>query len=134
MRRPPVKAIVVAMILVVGGFGLFFMFRRTPACADDGKYMATIAQCQAYGIDARVCQEAIDRAKAIAIRAAPKAATSFECEVRYADCFETPAGAFTPSPSFCLRSPSSPEPSEVRYLEYTSDRLNRKKAQEVRID
>jgi uncharacterized protein YgiB involved in biofilm formation len=96
--------------------------------------MATLQQCEGYGIDSRVCAEAVEKARAIAARAAPKTATLFDCEFRYAVCFEASPGAFAPSPSFCLKRSDSPEPSEVRYLEYVSDRQNRKKTQEVRID
>lgn len=134
MNRPPIKATIFAAILLIGGSALFFMFRRTPACSGDGKYMATMQQCQAYGIDAGVCREAIDKAREIALRAAPKVATLFECESRYTDCFEASGGGFTPIPSFCLKSTASGSPTEVRYLKNVSDRQNRKKAREVRID
>lgn len=136
MNRSPIKAVIFAAILLVGGSALFFAFRRTPACSGDGKYMATMQQCQAYGIETGVCREAIDKAKEIALRAAPKVATLFECESLYTDCFEAPGGRFAPVPSFCLKSSASgsPQPTEVRYLEYVSDRQNRKKAREVRID
>jgi len=136
MNQPPFKTMIFVAILLIGGFGLFFMFRRLPACSGDGRYMATMQQCQAYGIDAGVCRQAIDQAKEIAIRAAPKVATLFECESVYTDCFEAPAGGFAPTPSFCLKSSASgpAQPSEVRYLETVADRRNRKKAREVRID
>jgi len=58
----------------------------------------------------------------------------FQCEVRFSDCFEAPGGGFSPRPSFCLRPDKGAEPQEVRYLEYESDRMNRKKTKEVRVD
>jgi uncharacterized protein YgiB involved in biofilm formation len=136
MSNPPIKTLVVLAILIASGIGLFLTFRRTPACSGDGKYMSTLPQCQAYGVSESVCREAIDKAKQVALRAAPKSATLFQCESLYSDCFQTPTGEFTPTPSFCMRlSPSgAPIASEVRYLEMTSDRMNRRKAHEVRID
>lgn len=134
MSQPPFKFILVAAIVAVAGATWFFAFRRAPACSGDGRYMATVQQCRSYGLDAGLCRQAVDKARALAVRVAPKAATSFDCEVLYSECFETPDGRFTPSPSFCLASSGAPEPVEVRYLEYGSDRLNRKKTREVRID
>lgn len=134
MSRFPFKIALAATALAVAGGTWFFAFRRTPACSGDGKYMSTLHQCQAYGLDARMCKEAVEKARALAVRSAPKAATSFDCEVAYSECFQTPDGQFTPAPSFCLRSSSSSEPFEVRYLQYESDRLNRKKTREVRLD
>ncbi len=136
MNKPPIKTLFALAILIVGGGGLFLTFRRTPACSGDGKYMSTLQQCKAYGVSESMCREAIDKAKQVALRAAPKTATSFQCESAFSDCFETPTGEFTPTPSFCLRLSESGAPvtSEVRYLEMTSDRMNRKKAREVRID
>jgi hypothetical protein len=136
MSKPPIKTVVLLAILIAGALGLFATFRHIPACSGDGKYMSTLQQCQSYGVGESVCREAIDKAKQVALRAAPKAATSFQCESVYSDCFETPTGEFTPVPSFCLKLSESGAPiaSEVRYLEMTSDRMNRKKAREVRID
>jgi hypothetical protein len=136
MSKLPIKTLAFLAVLIIAGVGLFLTFRRTPACSGDGKYMSTLRQCQAYGVSETVCKDAIDQAKQVALRVTPKTATSFECERAYTDCFETPTGEFTPVPSFCLKlSPSgTPVVSEVRYLEMTSDRLNRKKAREVRID
>ena len=135
MHAPPIKTLVVALILIVGGIGLFWKLRRTPACADDGKYMSTMSECQAWGVDAGVCKEAIAKAREIVARSAPKSESSFQCETRFSDCFEAPGGGFAPQPSFCLKPDAKgAEPSEIRYLEYESDRLNRKKAREVRVD
>lgn len=133
MARPSFKFIIAAALVALAGATWFFAFRRVPACSGEGKYMATAQQCRAYGLDARLCEAAVEKARALAVRVAPKADTSFACEVLYADCFAGPDGRFTPSPSFCL-APGASEPVEVRYLEYASDRLNRKKAHEVRID
>jgi hypothetical protein len=94
--------------------------------------MASVADCQAWGLDAKLCKEAVEKARAVAARAAPKTETMFQCELRFTDCFENPAGGFSPRPAFCLRADG--EPTEIRYLEYESDRRNRKKTKEVRID
>jgi hypothetical protein len=57
----------------------------------------------------------------------------FQCELRFSDCFQNAAGGFSPRPAFCLRAESG-DPKEVRYLEYESDRRNRKTTKEVRVD
>ncbi|PWB84252.1 MAG: hypothetical protein C3F11_02380 [Methylocystaceae bacterium] len=134
MSRPPLKILIAAGLVALAGSSWFFVFRRVPACSGDGKYMATAQQCRAYGIDARICAEAVEKARAFVLRVAPKSETSLACELAYAECFETPQGGFAPSPSFCLRSPGSSDPAEVRYLEYVSDRMNRRKTREVRVD
>lgn len=133
MSRFPFKIVLAATVVAVAGATWFFAFRRTPACSGGAKFMSTANECRGYGLDAGVCNEAVEKARALAVRAAPKAASSFDCEVKYSDCFQTPDGQFTPSPSFCLR-PGSSDPVEVRYLQYEADRLNRKKTREVRID
>jgi uncharacterized protein YgiB involved in biofilm formation len=133
MAKPSITFLIAASVAILIGATWFFGFRRVPACAGDGKLMATVAQCRASGLDAGVCATAIETARAVALRAAPKAESSFACEVLYAECFAGPDGRYTPSPSFCL-APGATEPSEVRYLQYESDRLNRKRAKEVRID
>lgn len=134
MTRPPFKILLVAGLVALAGATWFFVFRRVPACSGDGKYMATASQCRAYGIEARLCAQAIEKARALAARVAPRSESSLACESLYAECFETPQGGFAPAPSFCLRSSGSSEPVEVRYLEYVSDRMNRRKTHEVRID
>jgi uncharacterized protein YgiB involved in biofilm formation len=132
MSKTPWKFILVAVALAVAGLSLFLARRTTPACAEGGKYMASLSDCQAWGLDAAPCKQAVEKARAVAARAAPKTETMFQCELRFTDCFENPAGGFTPRPAFCLRSDG--EPKEIRYLEYESDRRNRKKTKEVRID
>ena len=132
MANTPLKFIVVIVALAAVGFSFFYARRTTPACSEDGKYMASVADCQAYGLASGLCKDAVEKARAIAARAAPKTETMFQCELRFSDCFENPAGGFTPRPAFCLRADG--EPKEVRYLEYESDRRNRKKTKEVRID
>ncbi len=132
MTNTPLKYIAIVLALAAAGFSLFYARRTTPACADDGKYMASISDCQAWGVAADLCKQAVDKARAVAARAAPKTETLFQCELRFTDCFENPAGGFTPRPAFCLRADG--EPREIRYLEYESDRRNRKTTKDVRID
>ena len=132
MASTPLKVVVVLVALAAAGFATFYARRSTPVCQEEGKYMASVADCQAWGLDAGLCKQAVEKARAVAARAAPKTETMFQCEVRYTDCFENPAGGFTPRPAFCLRADG--EPREIRYLEYESDRRNRKKTREVRID
>lgn len=132
MSKAPIKTIVIVAALVVGGVSLFYAKRRTPACAEGGKYMSTLSECQAWGVDAAVCGPAVEKARAVAARAAPKTDTEFQCELRFSDCFANPAGGFSPRPSFCLRPDG--QPSEIRYLEFESDRRNRKVTKEVRIE
>lgn len=128
------KFFIIAVAVVAAGFSAFYAFRRAPVCSGDGKYMATQTDCQAWGFDAEVCKQAIEKARAVVARAAPKTETMFQCEVRFSDCFEAPGGGFSPRPSFCLRPDKGADPLEVRYLEYESDRMNRKKTKEVRVD
>ncbi|GLI92538.1 DUF1190 domain-containing protein [Methylocystis echinoides] len=132
MGGTSLKYIIIFVALAGVAGGLFFSRRTIPVCAEDGKYMASLADCQAWGLDAKLCKEAVEKARAIAARAAPKTETMFQCELRFTDCFENPTGGFSPRPAFCLRADA--EPKEVRYLEYESDRRNRKKTKEVRID
>lgn len=132
MANFPLKTVVAIVALAAAGSAIFFWKRTVPACAGDGKYMATLSDCQAWGVDASVCKAAVEKARAVAARAAPKTETMFQCELRFTDCFENPASGFSPRPSFCLRKDG--EPTEVRYLEYEADRRNRKKTKEVRID
>lgn len=132
MASTPLKSIIVLVALAAAGFSFFYARRSTPACSDDGKYMASVADCQTWGLNATLCKQAVEKAHAMAARAAPKTETMFQCELRFSDCIENPAGGFSPRPAFCLRADG--EPREVRYLEYESDRRNRKKTKEVRID
>jgi uncharacterized protein YgiB involved in biofilm formation len=134
MQAPPVKTLIVLLLLILGGAGLFWKFRRTPACSGDGKYMSTLSECRAWNVDPELCKEAIAKAREITARVAPKSESSFKCETRFSDCFEAPDGGFVPRPSFCLRPDKGAQPSEIRYLEYESDRMNRKKTREVRVD
>ncbi|MGJ0506664.1 MAG: DUF1190 domain-containing protein [Methylocystis sp.] len=132
MGKTPLKYFII-FIVVAGAAGALFYARRTvPVCGEDGKYMASVADCQAWGLDSNLCKQAVEKARAVAARAAPKTETLFQCELRFTDCFETPAGGFSPRPAFCLRADG--EPREIRYLEYEADRRNRKKTREVRID
>lgn len=128
------KFIIIAVAVVAAGFSAFYAFRRSPVCAGDGKIISTQSDCEAWGFAPDTCRQAIEKARAVVARAAPKSETMFQCEVRFSDCFESPAGGFSPRPSFCLRPGGDAEPLEVRYLEYESDRMNRKKTKEVRID
>jgi uncharacterized protein YgiB involved in biofilm formation len=126
------KSFVVLAALAAAGLAFLYARRTTPACAEHGKYMATLSDCQAWGLNADVCKQAVEKAKAVAARAAPKTETLFQCELRFSECFENPSGGFSPRPAFCLRDDG--EPREIRYLEYEADRRNRKKTKEVRID
>ncbi|MGD9543306.1 MAG: hypothetical protein AB7F41_06145 [Methylocystis sp.] len=128
------KFVIIAVAIVAAGFSAFYALRRTPVCLADGKYMATQSDCEAWGFNADVCKQAIEDARAVVARAAPKSETMFQCEVRFSDCFETPEGGFAPRPSFCLRPDKGAAPLEVRYLEYESDRRNRKQTKEVRVN
>lgn len=132
MSNTPLKYVIVLVALIAAGFSVFYALRRSPVCAGDGKYMATQRDCEAWGVSAGLCKEAIEKARAIVARAGPKTETMFQCELRFTECFEAPGGGFSPQPSFCLRADN--EPSEIRYLEYESDRMNRKKAKEMRVD
>jgi uncharacterized protein YgiB involved in biofilm formation len=132
MPSTPLKIIVVLVALAAAGFSYFYAHRTTTACSEGGKYMSSVADCQAWGLDAAQCKQAVEKARAVAARAAPKTETMFQCEVRFTDCFENPAGGFSPRPAFCLRQDG--EPHDIRYLEYEADRRNRKKTKEVRIE
>lgn len=132
MSDRSLKSIAIVAALIAAGMSAFYATRRTPVCAGDGKYMSTDSECRAWGFSEGVCADAIEKAHAVATRAAPKSDTSFKCELRFSECFQTPSGEFAPRPSFCLRAGGAP--SEIRYLEYESDRMNRKKTKEVRID
>jgi uncharacterized protein YgiB involved in biofilm formation len=123
------------LFLVAAGAGLFWKFHRTPACSGDGQLMSTLNECQSWGVNAEICKDALAKAKEAATRAAPRSESSIQCEVRFSDCFEAPEGGFYPRPSFCLRpAQTGAQPNEIRYLEYESDRLNRKKTREIRIN
>jgi uncharacterized protein YgiB involved in biofilm formation len=133
MTSSPFKLILIVAALAAGAFSIFYATRgRAPACSANGKYMSTIADCKTWGLTEEACAAAVAKARAVAIRAAPKATTALDCEMRFADCFDNGAGGFTPRPSFCLKSDG--EPSEIRYLEYQSDRRNRKTTREVPIN
>lgn len=135
MFRPTLKTFVIVGLLGLAGFAAYIGLRRTAACSGDGKLMSTQSECQAWGIDADTCRQAIDKARAAVASKAPKTDAMFQCEVRFSDCFQAPNGGFAPRPSFCLRATDKGvEPSDIRYLEYDSDRLNRKKLREVRVD
>jgi uncharacterized protein YgiB involved in biofilm formation len=128
------KFIIIAIAIAAAGFSAFYAFRRSPVCAGDGKYMASQNDCEAWGFTPETCKQAIEKARAVIARAAPKSETMFQCELRFSDCFQAPEGGFSPRPSFCLRQDKGAEPLGVRYLEYESDRMNRKKTKEVRIN
>ncbi len=135
MAGARLKYFIVLAVVAAAGAAIFFAKRRVPVCEADGKYMAaTASDCQSWGYPEGVCKEAIETARAAVVRVAPKSETSFQCEVRFADCFQNAAGGFSPQPSFCLRAETGAEPKEIRYLEYESDRRNRKKTKEVRVD
>lgn len=132
MVNTPVKPILIALVVAALAGSIFLMKRRVPVCSGEGKFMSTRAECQGWGIASEVCEKAIAQAREVSARAAPKTETMFQCELRFSDCFENSAGGFSPRPSFCLKADG--EPTEVRYLEYESDRRNRKLTKEVRIN
>jgi len=131
--RLPSKKFLFAAAIAVAALVAFVATRRTPACGGDGKIMSTQSECRAWGFDAETCKAAVEKARAVAQRSAPKMANSVQCETQFTDCFEASDGAFYPKPSFCLRGDSK-EPGELRYLQYESDRMNRKKTREVPIN
>lgn len=135
MALPFGKIMSGAIILALGGFAVYYSLRRQPACAGDGRVMSTQTECVAGGLDPATCKAAVEKARAVAARAAPRLATSFQCELQYSECFEA-EGAFVPRPSFCLRKEekNAAQPTEIRYLEYVSDRMNRRTTREIRID
>ena len=133
MASSPLKSILIVAAVAAAGFSAFYALRgKNPACAQNGKYMSTVADCRAWGLDQATCAQAVDKARAVAARAAPKVETQFQCELRYTECFENPTGGFSPRPSFCLRE--GVEPTEIRYLEFESDRRNRRVTKEVPIN
>ena len=97
--------------------------------------MSTESECRAWGFDAATCKAVVAKARALAARATPRIENAIQCETQFTDCFAAPDGGFHPKPSFCLQAPASEasEPKEARYLEYESDRMNRKKTHEVPI-
>jgi uncharacterized protein YgiB involved in biofilm formation len=136
MDRLPTKKFVFAVIVAVAALAAFVATRRTPACSGDGKIMSTQSECQGWGFDAATCKTVVEKARAIAIRSAPRQTNSIQCETQFTDCFEAQDGGFYPRPSFCLRASGKEqqEPTELRYLQYESDRMNRKKTREVPIN
>jgi hypothetical protein len=136
MQSGAAKLAITLALLIVAGAALFWKFHRTPACSGDGKFMSTVGECQSWGVNTDMCKEAVAKAREAIVRAgAPRNDNSVQCEMRFADCFEAPTGGFYPRPAFCLRpGTTGAQPNEIRYLEYESDRLNRKKTREIRID
>lgn len=135
MIRIPSKMFILAALLAVAALGLFVATRRAPACGGEGKIMSTPAECASWGFDAQTCKAAVEKARAIVERAAPRMESSTQCETQFTDCFASQNGGFYPRPSFCLRAAANgaSEPFDLRYLEYESDRMNRKKTHEVPI-
>ncbi|MFY9628788.1 MAG: DUF1190 domain-containing protein [Methylocystis sp.] len=136
MPRLPSMKFILAVVIAIAALGAFIATRRTPACGADGKIMSTQSDCQAWGFDAATCKAVVEKARMIAIRAAPRLDNSIQCETQFTDCFEAQDGGFYPKPSFCLRGSGkeASEPTELRYLQYESDRMNRKKTREVPIN
>jgi len=131
--KAPNKLFIGAALLAVVALAAFVATRRAPACGGDGKIMSTQSECVSWGFDAASCKAAVEKARAVAERAAPRQENSIACETRFTDCFEASGGGFYPRPSFCLRSNALSEPFDLHYLEYESDRMNRKKTHEVQI-
>lgn len=133
--RLSLKTFAFVGLLAVAGLAAFYATRRTPACASGGQLMSTLRECEAWGSDAATCKDSLEIAKQAVAKAAPRSDTQFKCEVRFSECIALSANSFVPRPSFCLRkTDKGAQPTEIRYLEYESDRLNRKKAREVRVD
>jgi uncharacterized protein YgiB involved in biofilm formation len=129
------KIFAVVGLLAIAGLSVFYATRRTPACAGGGQLVSTQRECEASGSDPATCKAALELAKQAVAKAAPQTDTQFKCEIRFSECLGLAADAFVPRPSFCLKkTDKGAQPTEIRYLEYESDRLNRKKAREVRID
>lgn len=135
MIKAPSKMFILAVLLAAGALGLFVATRRAPACGGDGKIMSTQAECASWGFGAQTCKAAVEKARAIAVRAAPRIENAMQCETQFTDCFASHDGGFYPRPAFCLRAVAGgvSEPFDLRYLEYESDRMNRKKTHEVPI-
>lgn len=135
-RALPSKKFLFAAAIAVAALAAFVATRRAPACSGDGKIMSTQSECQAWGFDAATCKAAVQKARDAAVRSAPRMGNSIQCETQFTDCFEAPDGAYYPKPSFCLRGSGkeAQEPSELRYLQYESDRMNRKKTREIPIN
>ncbi len=135
MSRPPTKIFVLAATLALAALIAFIVTRRAPACSGDGKIMSTQRECEGWGFDATTCKAVVEKARALAERATQRMESSIQCETQFAECFAASDGGFHPKPSFCLRAPANEAsaPAEARYLEYESDRMNRKKTREVPI-
>jgi uncharacterized protein YgiB involved in biofilm formation len=133
MNRMPSKKFIFAAILAVAALVGFVATRRSPACSGEGKIMSTQTECLNWGFDAATCKSAVEKARDAAVRATPRLDNSIQCETQFTDCFEAPQGGFHPKPSFCLRASAkeAAEPLEMRYLQYESDRMNRKKTREI---
>jgi uncharacterized protein YgiB involved in biofilm formation len=132
MANSPLKIIALLVALAAVGFSFYYARRTAPACAAGGKFVSSLSDCQAWGFSADACKQAVEKARAVAARAAPKTENQFQCELRFTDCFANPAGGFTPSPAFCLAADN--EPKEIRYIEYESDRRNRRQTKSVPIN
>ncbi len=134
MTARPSRFFILAALLAVGTLTVFVLNRRAPACGGDGKIMTSQADCVSWGFDAATCKAAVEKARAATVRAAPRHEDSMACETQFTDCFEA-QGGFYPRPSFCLRAEAKgvSEPFDLHYLEYESDRQNRKKTHEVPI-
>jgi uncharacterized protein YgiB involved in biofilm formation len=131
----PSRGFIIAAALVVAAFAAFVMTRRTPACGGKGQIMSTISECKSWGFGASTCEAVVGKARAIAQRATPGLDNSVKCETQFTDCFKSDDGAYHPIPSFCLQqgATTAAEPTDLHYLEYESDRMNRKKTHEVPI-
>jgi len=133
MKKPPVKIFVALAAIALAVFAWSFTHRRISACSGEGKYMSTVGECERWGIAAETCANAVEAARKLVSQKGPKHEKLFDCELRYSDCIEGIDGGYVPKPSFCLR-PDQVSPSEVRYLTFDSDRMNRRKTREVPID
>jgi uncharacterized protein YgiB involved in biofilm formation len=135
MLVTPSKGFIIAAVVVAAGFAIFVSTRRQPACGGNGQIMSTVSECKSWGFDEATCRAVVGKARAIAQRATPSMDNSVKCETQFTDGFKAEDGAYHPIPAFCLRQPASAgsEPTDMHYLEYESDRQNRKKTHEVPI-
>ena len=131
----PSKLFIVLAALAAAALAAFVMTRRAPACGGNGQIMSSVGECKSWGIDFELCKAAVEKARAVAEKATPGFDNSVKCETRFTDCFKAADESYHPLPAFCLKTPATAasEPFDLHYLEYESDRMNRKKTHEVPI-
>lgn len=78
--------------------------------------MSTLSECRAWGLEETLCSAAIDNARAIAARAAPKTETMFQCETRSQIALKIQLGALRPGPPFVSSQPQNPAKLDISNL------------------